>query len=193
MTGIVGYSVYTLSIAAGGRERLGWPGDYVRCLALSGATAIRIAFDGAPDQYMALGLAYRSPEPWREVELVNPGAGAVTIQVGIGLGEIRDDRLIYSAPIEIAKATVIRSTADVAIAAGAVVQVLAAAATRRRAIVGALTTNARELRVGDSLVTATRGLELDPGDRIELEIATAVYVANPHSGAQTVSLLELMD
>lgn len=193
MTGIVGYSVYTLSIAAGGRERLGWPGDYVRCLALSGASALRIAFDGAPDQYFALGLAYRSPEPWREVELINPGAGAVTIQVGIGLGEIHDDRLIYSAPINISKALTLVSPADVAIPAGGSIQVVAAGATRRRVLLSLPMSSMREIRLGDSAVGAARGLELAPGDRLELEIAAAIYGYNPHTSAQAVTVLELDD
>ena len=55
--------------------------------------------------------------------------------------------------------------------------------------------NSNKMRIGDINITATRGIELNPGDTITLETTAAVYAKNladvVTSGAQNLSIVEI--
>lgn len=83
------------------------------------------------------------------------------------------------------------STADVSIAASSAAQVLAQNLNRRAALLRNLTANSAAFRIGDTLITATRGIELAPGETISIETTAAISAHNTGGVAQTISVLEI--
>lgn len=95
------------------------------------------------------------------------------------------------ANVDLTKPTTGASIADITItngAAGAVI--LAANSDRHRCIVTALTTNDQELRIGpgDSAITDTRGIPLQPGESIEIEGTMAIYACTTLGSDQKVAV-----
>lgn len=81
--------------------------------------------------------------------------------------------------INITKATVLDTVADVALGAAATTQILAANADRRKAIITNLAANVSIFRIGDAAAAAARGVELAPGETLEIETTEAIYGYNP--------------
>ncbi|MFH1931046.1 MAG: hypothetical protein ABIN18_05595 [Pseudomonadota bacterium] len=81
--------------------------------------------------------------------------------------------------INVTKATVLDTVADVALAAAATTQILAANAARRQALITNLAANASTFRIGDAAAAAARGVELAPGETIGLETTEAIFGYNP--------------
>lgn len=95
----------------------------------------------------------------RNIEIVNPSIGFNNINV--------------------TKATVLDTIADVVLVAGATTQILAANAARRIAKISNLTANTKIFRIGDAAAAAARGVELAPGETMEIEATEAIYGYNP--------------
>lgn len=85
------------------------------------------------------------------------------------------------------------STADVSIPTAATAVVIAARAARHISILSNLNANPREFRVGDASVTATRGIELLPGQSIEILGTAEISAFNPHTAAQSIAVIEVYD
>lgn len=81
--------------------------------------------------------------------------------------------------INVTKASVLNSAADVALGAAATTVILAANANRRKAMITNLKGNDSTFRIADAEVAAARGVELDPGETIELETIEAIFGYNP--------------
>lgn len=59
-----------------------------------------------------------------------------------------------------------------------VVLLLSAAGSRKTILIRSNKTNVNKMRIGDISITATQGIELNPGDTITLETTAAVYAKN---------------
>jgi len=81
--------------------------------------------------------------------------------------------------INVTKATVFDSVADVAMGAAAQTLVIAANAARRVLYITNLLGNPSTLRIGDAAAAAARGTPLTPGDTMTIETTEAVYAWNP--------------
>lgn len=81
--------------------------------------------------------------------------------------------------INVTKATVLDTVADVALGAAATTQILAANADRRVALVTNLAANVSIFRIGDAAAAAARGVELAPGETVSLETTEAIHGYNP--------------
>lgn len=104
----------------------------------------------------------------------------------MGIFDIKNPALQFT-QVDFTKASVLESLADINCPNATLTQVLAANATRRAAIFGALAANTGTVRIGDNQATATRGQELAPGDSITLSTSEAIYVYNNSGAAQTIS------
>ncbi len=80
--------------------------------------------------------------------------------------------------------------ADVSAGATAKTQIMASNANRKKAVIHNHSTT-DVLRVGDTNVTATKGLRLMPEQSLEMEITDEIYVYNNTAGAITVSGYEI--
>jgi len=90
--------------------------------------------------------------------------------------------------IDLTKATVFDSLADIIIVAAAVaVIVVPALATQRTAIIASLAVNGQTCRIGDATTGAARGIELAPGESISISTTEAIYAYNPAGANITLS------
>lgn len=80
------------------------------------------------------------------------------------------------------------TVADVSVVAGGN-SAIAANTNRRRITIQALSTNTGNLRVS-TVATTGRGLELQPGQAVELKTTAAFFVTNAGAAAQSYTVLE---
>lgn len=81
--------------------------------------------------------------------------------------------------VTISKATVLSDAADKSLpATGVVTQIIAANASRRSVILKSANANTDTVRIGSSSITASRGIELSPGDSVTLDTTAAIYGKN---------------
>ncbi len=86
--------------------------------------------------------------------------------------------------------TVLNSTADNAVATASAEVVAAANGSRALAIIQNLHASA-SVRIGDASVSATRGIELGPGDVIEIATTEAIHVRNDSGASVDIAVVEL--
>ena len=82
---------------------------------------------------------------------------------------------------------------DLSIPAGAALQLVNEEFRRRYTIICNFTGNPAIIRLGDSTVTAARGIELPPGQRETIHGTRAIYGWNPGGVAQNVGILRVLD
>lgn len=139
-----------------------------------------------------LGLFIRGV-PFSRIFVTNAAQAGETITLfyaveEIGKIEIENPSLRFT-EIDVTKASVFDSVADVTLGAAATTQILPANAARRSAIIGNLAGNAQVLRIADSNAGAARGQELQPGESITIDTTEAIYGYNPGGAGQDVSAI----
>lgn len=177
------YRTISDTVLAGTSQRYPMVGTFLRCLESDTAFQLSIDEKGYGDFERGMGFDYG-----REFETFTvkaPAGSDATFTMGVAHGRVDDDR-----PISGTVGASLVSTVDHAVAPTATEQVLASRATRRAAVVSNLSSTVT-LRVGDSNTAAAQGVELGPGERIELATTAAVYVYNPDAAAASVGLLEV--
>jgi hypothetical protein len=97
------------------------------------------------------------------------------------------------ASVGLSKATGMVSPVDVTITAGTAVVVLAADSTRRKAAISNLNANAEILRIGTTTAAADHGIELAPGETIEIDSTAAIWAYNPGVADQDVGVVYTTD
>lgn len=95
--------------------------------------------------------------------------------------------------IQVVKASVLNSVADVTLAATATTQIIGTVAARFCALVCNLAGNTQTFRIGDSNAGAARGVELAPGESISIETTEAIYGYNPGGAGEDVSVIWTQD
>lgn len=113
-------------------------------------------------------LFFAVEQDTRNIQIVNPSLGFTNINI--------------------TKATVLETIADVAMIGVATTQILAANAARRVAYITNLLGNAQTLRVGDAAAAAARGTPLAPGDTITIETTEAIFAYKPVAGNENVAV-----
>lgn len=109
----------------------------------------------------------------REVRISNPGT-------------------LYN-EIDLVKASVLDSAADVTLGAAATTQILAANNARRAAIIANLAGNSNTMRIGDSNAAAARGIPLAPGESITIESTESIHGYNPGGAGEDVAVIWTAD
>ncbi len=187
------FRIYTVTVPANDRVTIHASGAYV--VALSATGSFDLGFENGPFTPFLSGLKVQLPpgEKFKTVRLRDTSGNANIIQLGIGFGDLTDARLNLSGKISVSVSQNIATVADVALAAGAATQIVAANAGRRAVIVKNLATNLQTMRIGDAAVGAARGVELAPGEAIVIDSGAAIYGYNPGGAAESVSVLEVRD
>ncbi|RKQ73109.1 hypothetical protein [Oceanibaculum indicum] len=189
MSAIKGFRVYQLDLAAGQEITLDATGDFFRVMASDRAFGIAIE-DGMVFAVEA-GIGFKMEgEAFSKLRVVETLGLGVTLSIAIGYGVIDDARLVIagSLPTRPTSANGLASVADVSVPATTTALVAAANADRVEIIVQNL--GGTEMRIGDSAVTAGRGVKLDGGGTLTLTTSAAVYAYNAAGAAVDVSVLE---
>lgn len=110
--------------------------------------------------------------------------------------EDRDLRVVNpgetSDEVNVSKATVIETTADVTVDSGANPNLIAAQNSDRRELLLTNLSTTVTYRVGDTNVAAARGIPLQPGQTITLSTTAPVYAHAP-SGTDGMAVMEVED
>lgn len=176
MAGSEVYSDYRLTIAIGDSVVVHAVGRYVTCLEANIDFAIGIGSDAL--QFMAQGLTVEMApgETFDKIMLDNTGgASPLVVRVGIGTGNLRDQRLSLTGSIDVSKGDAFSTVADVLLTAAVATVIRAADTARREIIVTNLSANAAVVRIGDVNVAAARGTPIEPGESLILDTTAAVY------------------
>lgn len=183
---------YALSVPAGGQQNFLIEGN--EAVLVSATGTLYIKFDDRSETLFVQGFGYRARNGvsnYRKVSIINKGGAAVTGTVMLGYGEVRDQRLNVTAPLQIQTLGTISPTADVVIPAGGTAQIIAANAGRKKLVVTNKVSNTQILRIGDATTAAAVGLELPPGGVFSDAFTGALYAYNPGAAAESVTVAEL--
>lgn len=123
-----------------------------------------------------------------EVEITSTQTGTAVFH--ISKGGVGSNVFSGSVTATISKPATIDTVADVALGAGAATQILPADATRQKAYICNLSTNAAVMRIGDVNVGAARGAEVQPGQSIPLEGTEAIYGYSVPGEAVAVTIIK---
>jgi acetyltransferase-like isoleucine patch superfamily enzyme len=183
------YVEYTTTVPPGETHLVPKRANVVRVLEAS--STFKIGVGNSPTGLAFKGLKFKedSGKFFSKIILDNlEGAGAVAVTLGLGIGDVDDSRI--SGTVSVVVGSGIQSGDDVAVGAG-VTLLCAANTSRLELILCALTANTAVIRIGDPLITMTRGHPLEPGQSVVLNTTAAVYGIRLGAG-QTVSVVEMM-
>lgn len=96
--------------------------------------------------------------------------------------------------VDLSKSQTTKSYPDVVVANGAAAaQILAANTARRSVLIGSLSANTQDVRIGDANIGAAQGQVLQAGLELTLETTAAIYAWTAGGADQTLTLLEVND
>lgn len=132
-------------------------------------------------------------DEFKSLAVINDSGANLTFQLEIGYGEVKTNNVSISGTLKAALQghSTLSSAADDSIAATSTELVLASNTNRKEALITNLSSNAGNIRVGDSNAGASRGVEVSPGQTVTLSTTAAIYVYNEGTSAQSVGLLEV--
>ena len=180
---------YTLNLAAGIQVEIAAVGNYFRVI--DAISDVWVGVDGGPLAKRSQGIGEEVYGGFEKISVLSDTDQSVVIAVTNG--RIDDGRLSITAPVKQDVGDTLTTFADVALAAGATTQIVAANPARREVMISNLASNSQTIRVGNASTSASQGLELAPGAAIILSTTAAVYGYNPGSSAQSVAVMEVAD
>lgn len=181
-----------VNIPAGAEIPFNFTGDFVALIAQSGSTDIKLGIGDNPPQDFEKGLSYKMPPGtfYDLFRIKNGGASAATITIAYGFGEFSDGRLVVTGGVAISSPSVFTTAADQSITTATATEIIAANPDRKQAVVQNLDAGTA-IRVGDSNVGATRGILVDPGGTLVLDLTAAVWVYHAKGSNLSVAAQEL--
>jgi len=176
------YPVYVDSVGRLQAVALGYDGATERPLSVD--TSGRLQVEVVEGQYT--GIQYDSgesePYPVGTAVFGHNGSNVYPIKVDSN-GYLQVD--IHDSP----KATILNTSSDVSLLAGVTTMIVGADADRLCIIIANPAINTQTFRIGNASTDASTGIELAPGESIEIETTAAIYGYNPGSGAESVSVM----
>jgi len=171
------YTLQTLDIPAGEYVEITRAGTFVTCL--SATAAFKIAFDSGAESDFEEGLTLETGAGFTKVRLKNNGAATVRVRLAIGVGSIRDNRLIPAVPLEFKQVAPdeFDAPAPVAVPAGGSALLAAADTARFELAVSNPIGNTDPIYVGGAAVAVGSGFPVEPGGAVILTTTGAVYAA----------------
>lgn len=184
------YTEWTFALAAGQTEQVSISADFVACLA---ATAnFTLSLDGSPHANFMAGLLYRAPQGFDKLEITNPTAGAISVTLGIGSGDLRDARLSLSGSLKTKEVAPDLFTTGAAVSApNAAVTLLAAGNLNRRTVMINNTGSGTVYIGGNAAALAGEGLPLLAGQERGIDTTAAIYARNDTGAAIALAVAEL--
>ncbi len=179
------------TVLAGQMLEIGATGDFVRCL--ESTATFEISLNSGSRLYFSSGIEYKTSgtDEFTSIQIFNVGGSPLTVTLGWGYGELNDNRLTATAALNIATPTGLQTTADQTVNSNSSGLIVAANNDRKEVIISNLADNGGKMRIGDSNVSSTRGVELSPGQSITLTTTAAIYAYNLGVSSQNVAILEV--
>ncbi len=182
---------FSLTFGGAAEREIKAAGRYLRVLATPTADVF-ISIDGGSELQRGAGQQVHVPAGFTRFSVRSAVAQTVRISTSETSQDDARSNVALSVSATVAPGADVGNGGDVSILAASSAQVLAANLNRLAAIITNLTANTVAVRVGKAGVGAASGIPLDPGDSVTLATTAAIHVYNPHSGAQTVSALEVI-
>lgn len=184
------FRMYNLNLASGASQKLTVQGNFFHLFAAIGT--IDVVFD-EQNKFtgivtgVSLGLAEN--QYYNDVEITNTASETQALKVVLGFGKLVDTRAAVS--INNVQSDTLSSVADVTVSTTAV-SVSAQNEDQRAVIIGVPFDAANGIRVGDSAITATRGIYVGIGQSITLETNAQVFAIRDGAADVDVSVLSLL-
>lgn len=157
----------------------------LRAVEISGKSGDSVELNMSQNDKVVLPFAYD------RIELTNDSGVALDVDVIYGDGDfVRPLPDLVNVAVVISGSEAIDTIPDVALNEVSETQILPANPNRIRAIIGAPEANDVNLRIGDIDVTATRGIQLKPGETIAIDSQAAIYGIEESAGTTTVCVME---
>lgn len=171
---------YTYSLTAGNEFPIAVAGNSFRVL--DNSDDFTIKFDDSnvfKKQIAGRGAQFESD--YERVTLLSATSQEVTVVLGFGYYDDSRTEVNLEAPNSI------ESVADVTVGVAATL-ILAGDTRREHALIHVPSTASNSIRVGDNAVTATRGVEVEPGQTATLQASDAIYGIRDGAVDVTVSV-----
>jgi hypothetical protein len=194
---------YPLTVSSGGVMHLDVVGSFVSVTEATNAFRMTIITkQGMRGRFkMDQGISYHIPhndpvnvnQGFTRLEIEEIAGAQNTIELLVGSDEIQDNRLnvISSVTVIDGNAATLDGTADNSIAAGAAEVIAAANTNRNYAIIGNPAANAGAFRISGADAAAATGVELLPGEKMEIRGTAAISAWNLGGVAQSISIVEV--
>lgn len=176
--------------SAGETKRFYMPFSFLQVVSANSDITVRIVkhngqAESAADVPQSFKWKSKAGEQAQGVEIYS--AGAQTVHIILTDGEAETMTLGGSIMAESVASDTMTTPADVT--TGAAAEIVAANASRKAVTIQALSTNTAVVRVGDSNVGASRGLELQAGQSVTIETTAAIYAYS--AAAQKLAVMEV--
>lgn len=182
----------SLTIADGQIYEIRRGGDFVRIKTASADIKLRID----NDQELTLSqndvLRFQNA-PFKGLEVINNSGGNLSFQIEVGEGGVETNNVSISGALDVSKSATLDTAADQSISSGGSPTSIAAANTARRELIVQNLDPANAVRIGDTNITATRGIKLDAGATFVLSTTAQVYAYHEAGAAVSLSVNELED
>ena len=201
------FTYWSGSILNGKRQPLVFRGRAFTILSLSGATTLKVGFDGIKEESLRAGVPIEWPEDFERVSLYNDSGSTVTVEVvgavakigdgGANLSSLSSLETLVAAGnallTDIKTLSELRDTpsviSDTVVAAtgSTGTQLVAASANNREVFIQNDHDSAGSVYVGytDAVAAAACGCRLLPGDSRVFRVSCAIY-ATSENGTETV-------
>ena len=157
----------------------------LRAVELAGKSGDSVELNMSQNDKVVLPFAYD------RIEILNENAVAIDIDVIFGDGDyVRPLPDLVNVAVALAGSNALDTIADVAMTDANETEILPANLNRVRAILTAPEDNDVNLRIGDVDITATRGVQLKPGETIAIDSTAAIYGIEESAGTTVVAVLE---
>ena len=153
-------------------DQLRDPITFQQGMFLRGIPFSRVFVSHAAQAGETITIFFAVEQDIRNIEIVNPA--------------------IAFTEVNLTKSTALFTPNDVALAAAATTNLRAASAIRRSLNITNLAVNLNIIRIGDVTASATKGIELAPGETLYIENTDSIYAWNP-GPIQSVGLTILRD
>ena len=141
-------------------------------------------------QKLLPGRHYKFLQPYKTVSFLS--TTTQTIYVDMGFGETSDGQASVNATINttISPSDTLDNTADITVGVAATL-LKAASATTKEVLIHVPSDAANSIRVGGATVTATTGIEVEPGSTLAIACEAALYGIRDGASDVAVSTLKL--
>lgn len=168
-------------------------GKFLIVLSCSATFTLRFYRNGAqvgPD-FTGARASYKRKfaEPITEVQVITSSTQTIELVVA----DDEHDLAVLAGNVTVQPATGITSTADYAVTASAAIAVAANSSRKLltvRLVAEGASASDGSVRIGDSAITATRGIELSPGDSAEWPSTAALYAIRGSASVANLSIVE---
>ena len=183
------FRTYTISLTANVEYALNVSGNMYAVLDNTGVFTITLDESNRLTNQTS-GMGGKFDDTYEKIVLLS--TTTQTVVVIFGYGEFADARASVNATINttVAPSDTLDNSSDVTVSNVAIL-LKAADANMKELLIHVPSDAANSIRVGNASVTATTGLEVEPGMSLQLSVEAAVYAIRVGASDVTVSTLKL--